>query len=107
MKRFVVVGLGNFGSSVAESLFSQRHEVIAIDMNEESVDRVAAYVSRAAVGDAKNINTLERLGVKGADAAVVSTGDDITAIRDAGALKLEGKEYVVRDGDIMHFRFNV
>jgi GTP-binding protein YchF len=27
------------------------------------------------------------------------------AIRDAGALKLEGKEYIVRDGDIMHFRF--
>ena len=29
------------------------------------------------------------------------------AIRDAGALRLEGKEYVVKDGDIMHFRFNV
>jgi ribosome-binding ATPase YchF (GTP1/OBG family) len=29
------------------------------------------------------------------------------AIRDAGALKLEGKEYIVRDGDIMHFRFAV
>jgi trk system potassium uptake protein TrkA len=79
MKRFVVVGLGNFGSSVAESLYSQRHEVIAIDMNEDSVDRVAPFVSRAAVGDARNIHNLERLGVRGADAAVVSTGDDITA----------------------------
>jgi GTP-binding protein YchF len=29
------------------------------------------------------------------------------AIKDAGALRLEGKDYVVRDGDIMHFRFNV
>ena len=29
------------------------------------------------------------------------------AIRDAGALRLEGKDYTVRDGDIMHFRFNV
>jgi GTP-binding protein YchF len=27
--------------------------------------------------------------------------------RDAGKLRLEGKEYVVRDGDIFHFRFNV
>ncbi len=26
--------------------------------------------------------------------------------RDAGKLRLEGKEYVVRDGDVMHFRFN-
>jgi ribosome-binding ATPase YchF (GTP1/OBG family) len=29
------------------------------------------------------------------------------AIRDAGTLRLEGKEYVVRDGDVMHFRFAV
>jgi GTP-binding protein YchF len=29
------------------------------------------------------------------------------AVRDAGSLRLEGKEYVVRDGDIMHFRFAV
>ena len=28
-------------------------------------------------------------------------------IKDAGLLKVEGKEYVVKDGDIMHFRFNV
>jgi hypothetical protein len=28
-------------------------------------------------------------------------------IREAGALRLEGKEYVVRDGDVMHFRFAV
>ena len=26
--------------------------------------------------------------------------------RDAGKMRLEGKEYVVRDGDVMHFRFN-
>jgi len=27
--------------------------------------------------------------------------------RDAGKLRLEGKEYIVREGDVMHFRFNV
>jgi ribosome-binding ATPase len=30
-----------------------------------------------------------------------------TGARDAGKLRLEGKEYVVHDGDVMHFRFNV
>lgn len=30
-----------------------------------------------------------------------------TKAREAGKLRLEGKEYVVRDGDIIHFRFNV
>ena len=29
------------------------------------------------------------------------------AVREAGKLGIEGKEYVVQDGDIMHFRFNV
>ncbi|MFN5910268.1 MAG: redox-regulated ATPase YchF, partial [Bacteroidota bacterium] len=29
------------------------------------------------------------------------------AVKDAGKFKVEGKEYVVEDGDIMHFRFNV
>lgn len=29
------------------------------------------------------------------------------AARDAGKLRIEGKEYIVKDGDVMHFRFNV
>jgi ribosome-binding ATPase len=29
------------------------------------------------------------------------------ACREAGKLKIEGREYVVKDGDVMHFRFNV
>lgn len=31
----------------------------------------------------------------------------VTAARDKGKYRLEGKEYVVQDGDVMHFRFNV
>jgi ribosome-binding ATPase YchF (GTP1/OBG family) len=27
--------------------------------------------------------------------------------KEAGKMKLEGKDYVVQDGDVMHFRFNV
>ncbi|GHT74925.1 hypothetical protein FACS189456_6670 [Bacteroidia bacterium] len=30
-----------------------------------------------------------------------------SACRDAGKIAIEGKDYVVQDGDIMHFRFNV
>jgi ribosome-binding ATPase YchF (GTP1/OBG family) len=29
------------------------------------------------------------------------------AVKESGKFKVEGKEYVVEDGDIMHFRFNV
>ncbi|HEY4576218.1 MAG TPA: DUF933 domain-containing protein, partial [Thermoanaerobaculia bacterium] len=31
----------------------------------------------------------------------------MAACRDAGLLRLEGKEYVMKDGDVAHFRFNV
>lgn len=79
MKRFVVVGLGNFGASVAESLHAMRHEVVALDLSESSVDRIAPHVTRAAVGDGRDLRTLEKLGGRGADVGVVSTGDDITA----------------------------
>lgn len=33
--------------------------------------------------------------------------DGEAGARDAGKLRLEGKDYIVRDGDVMHFRFNV
>ncbi|WP_288307862.1 redox-regulated ATPase YchF [uncultured Muribaculum sp.] len=36
----------------------------------------------------------------------VSLGGE-TGVREAGKLGIEGKEYIVQDGDIMHFRFNV
>lgn len=45
-------------------------------------------------------------------AEVISYNDFIqygseAAARDSGRLRIEGKEYVVQDGDVMHFRFNV
>lgn len=95
MKRFVVIGLGNFGTSVAESLYSAGHEVVAVDTSEEAVDRIAPFVTRAAVGDGKQLRTLEQVGAEGADAGVVSTGDDITAsilatmaLRDLGVREI-------------------
>ncbi len=79
MKRFIIIGLGNFGSATAEALHAQGHDVAALDTDERAVDRIAPVVSRAAVGDGRDARALERIGAKGADAAVVSTGEDITA----------------------------
>lgn len=50
---------------------------------------------------------------KGFIRAEVYSLEDLTAhktesaIKEAGKLRIEGKDYVVKDGDIMHFRFNV
>ena len=95
MNRFVIVGLGNFGTSVAEALYRRRHDVICVDLNEQAVDRIASRVTRAAVGDGRQRETLERLGAKECDAGIISTGDDITAsilatlaLRDLGVREI-------------------
>jgi len=31
----------------------------------------------------------------------------MSAAKEAGKVRLEGKEYIVKDGDVIHFRFNV
>ena len=42
-------------------------------------------------------------------AEVIKNNDFVSeqAVKEAGKMSVEGKEYVVQDGDIMHFRFNV
>ena len=97
MQKFVVVGLGNFGASVAEALHAAKHDVLAVDTNAALVDRIAPLVGRAVVTDGTSAQALERVGAKAADAGVVSTGDDITAsilaamaLRDLGV----GEVYV-------------
>ena len=46
-----------------------------------------------------------RAEVAGYDDYVAAGGEQ--GAKEAGKLRLEGKEYVVRDGDVIHFRFNV
>ena len=97
-KRFVVVGLGTFGSGVAETLHHDGHEVVAVDQDERAVDRAVTFASRAVVGDARRRDVLERAGAAGADGAVVSTGEDlgasllvVLALRDLGVKEIFAK----------------
>ena len=94
-KRFIVIGLGNFGSGVAEALHAKGHDVAALDSDEEAVERVGPTVSRAALGDGRKRRVLERVGAHEADAAIVSTGDDLAAsvlatlaLRDLGVREI-------------------
>lgn len=95
MKRIVVVGLGNFGWVLAERLHELGHEVVAIDQRPELVDAIGPKVSRALVGDATKRAVLEEAGVAEADAAVVTTGDNLAAsvltllaVRDIGVKRI-------------------
>jgi trk system potassium uptake protein TrkA len=95
MKGFVVVGLGNFGASVATALAQGEQRVAVVDVDRDKVERIAPVVERAVVGDATDKRVLERLEAGEDTIGIVSTGEDVTAsvlstlaLRDCGVRDL-------------------
>ncbi len=70
-----VLGLGRFGSHLAEVLDDLGHEVLAIDSNEQNVNELAAKVTDARIADITDLDTLQALSLSEVDVAVVATGD--------------------------------
>lgn len=78
-KTYVVIGLGKFGTAVAERLYELDNEVLAIDECTESVQRIENKVTYAVVADARDENVLRSLGVKNYGCAIVAIGTDLAA----------------------------
>ena len=78
-KTYVVIGLGKFGTAVAERLYELGNEVLAIDECTENVQRIEHSVTYAVVADARDENVLRSLGVKNYDCAIVAIGTDLAA----------------------------
>ena len=96
MKQFVVVGLGRFGSSLAETLAEKEFDVLAIDINQERVQNMSNIVTHSVEADATDEQALKTLGVRNFDVAVVSIGNDIHSnILATLILKELGVPYVV------------
>ena len=95
-KQFVVIGLGRFGTSVAQTLSTLGHDVLAMDKDEHSVQVIMQDVTQAVQADARDEETLRALGVRNFDVAVVAIGDDLEAnILITLMLKEMGVPYVV------------
>lgn len=75
----VVVGLGRFGGSVAQSLTLLGHEVLAIEESLSLVQSWSDRLTHVVQADASNIDALRRLGVADFQHAVVGIGSDIEA----------------------------
>ncbi|MDY4139890.1 MAG: TrkA family potassium uptake protein [Eubacteriales bacterium] len=78
-KQFLVLGLGRFGGSLARSLCKMGHEVLAVDMDGETVEDIAPYVTQAVQANATDEEALQTMGVNNFDVAVVGIG----AVRDS------------------------
>lgn len=74
-----VIGLGSFGSRLAETLHALGAEVIAIDNKEEIVEEVKGNVSQAICLDATDERALQAIGIAEVDVAVVSVASDVQA----------------------------
>ena len=79
MKTYLVVGLGRFGTAVARKLRELGNEVMVIDEQAESVQRLSNYVTYAVVGDARDEEVLASLGVGNLDCAIVAIGENLAA----------------------------
>ena len=74
-RRFCVIGLGNFGSEVARTLYEDGNEVVAIDARKEKVQSIQDHVSYAILADAGSKELLASQGIGEMDAVVVATGE--------------------------------
>lgn len=77
MKTFLVVGLGRFGTALANELCVLGNEVLAMDVREELVQAVATQVTHAVTADARDQEVLRELAVRNFDCAIVAVGNDI------------------------------
>lgn len=78
-KRFLVIGLGRFGTSLAESLSDATHDVVAVDLDMQKVDGIKHRVAFAMQLDATNAAALSSVDAAACEAAIVAVGDDFEA----------------------------
>jgi trk system potassium uptake protein TrkA len=75
--KYIVIGLGYFGSTLASNLTSQGHEVIGIDKRAEKIDELKENISIVMELDATNQNAIKTLPLQDVDAVIVAIGEDI------------------------------
>ena len=76
-RQYAVLGLGIFGSTVAKTLSKYNAEVIAVDIDQKCVNRMADVVTQAMQCDITDIDQLRAAGIQDCDVAVVSMGNHL------------------------------
>lgn len=96
MKSVLLIGLGRFGLHIAQKLNDLGHEVMAVDSDEDRVDRVLPFVTNAQIGDSTSYEFLSSLGVENFDACIVAIGDNFqNSLETTDLLKELGAKKVI------------
>ena len=103
-----VIGLGRFGTAVAEALIRLGHEVLAVDENGVLVERWADELTHVVQADSTDEQALKQLGIGDFDRAVVAIGTDIEAsvltvlaLAEAGVTDIWAKAITRKHGQIL------
>lgn len=106
-QQILIIGLGQFGMSLARTLSEKGAEVLAVDVKRALVEEAAAFVAEAVVIDATDETELARLEPRKRDSAVCAIGDDSkeSSIICTALLRQMGAPVVIaRANDKMHQR---
>jgi trk system potassium uptake protein len=79
LRQFAVLGLGQFGSAVAESLLAHGREVLVIDSDPDKVAEIKSRVTTAVVAEATDRSTMLKFLGEGIDCVIISLGPQIEA----------------------------
>ncbi|MCB0820094.1 MAG: TrkA family potassium uptake protein [Bacteroidetes bacterium] len=74
--KYIIVGLGNFGASLAQKLTEQGNEVIGIDNHMAKVDAYKSKISHTICMDSTDQHTVSGLPLKDTDIVIVAIGED-------------------------------
>ena len=88
MKTILLIGLGRFGRHVAMKLHELNHQVMAVDQDEEKVNRILPYVTSAQIGDSTNEEFLASLGIVAIGDNFQSSLETASLLKEAGAKKV-------------------
>lgn len=78
-KQFAVLGLGNFGFSLARTLENFGCEVIAVDSSAERIQEIADDVSYALRADMQDPELIKMLGARNLDGVIIAVSDNLEA----------------------------
>ena len=72
----IVIGIGRLGASIARDLSESGENVMCIDMNAEAFNKLDDFAGYTQVGDATDLDFLEKIGIKRAKAVIITTDSD-------------------------------
>ncbi len=96
--KYIVIGLGHFGSVLSERLTMMGHEVIGVDVDPHKVEDLKQVVSSTICLDSREPNALNALPLKDTDTVFVTIGEDfgtsihvIALLKQANVKRLVGR----------------